>query len=244
MNKIKTELEKIKEAALDTLFPKTCFGCSKEGKYVCDECSIFLGEASLICPVCDNSSFTGQKHSHCSARYGLDGLVGIWEYEGITKTALREIKSKHIFDAISEFAENAFKVMLKDTSRFQPFLSFSLLEDIHINYVPMYRKKEKHRGVNQAKLITKTISKAIGKETISLLMRIKDTLSQANLNKEQRLKNVKDSFSILSDLSFIPRNLVLVNDVWTTGATMKECCKVLKKAGVQNVWGFVLFRAV
>jgi len=244
MSKIKAKLEKIKEVVLDTLFPKTCFGCNKDGKYVCDECSIFLGEASLICPVCGNSSFTGQKHSHCSARYGLDGLVGVWEYEGITKTALREIKYKHIFEAMPEFVESAFKVILKDMLRFQPFLSFLLLEDIHISYVPMYRKKEKRRGFNQAKLMAKTINEATEKETISLLMKIKDTSPQANLNKEERLKNAKDSFDMFPDSSFIPHNLVLVDDVWTTGATMKECCKVLKKAGVQNIWGFTLFRTV
>lgn len=244
MSKMKAKLEKIKEAVLDTLFPKTCFGCNKDGKYICDECSVFLGEASLICPICDNPSFTGQKHFHCSARYGLDGLVGVWEYEGITKSALREIKYKYIFDAILEFVESAFEAMLKDTLRFQSFLSFLYLKDTYISYVPMYRKKEKRRGFNQAKLIAGTISEATEKEVISLLTRIKDTQLQANLNKEERLKNVKDSFALLPDLSFIPRNLILVDDFWTTGTTMKQCCKVLKKTGVQNIWGFTMFRTV
>lgn len=244
MSKIKARLEKIKEAVLDTLFPKTCFGCNKEGKYVCDECSIFLGEASLICPVCDNSSFTGQKHFHCSARYGLDGLVGVWEYEGITKSALREIKYKYIFDAIFEFTERAFEVMLKDALRFQAFFSFLHLKDTYIGYVPMCQKKEKRRGFNQARLIARAISEVTEKEIISLLIKIKDTQSQASLDREERFKNVKDSFGVFPDLSFIPRNLILVDDFWTTGATMKQCCKVLKKTGVQNIWGFTIFRTV
>jgi len=108
----------------------------------------------------------------------------------------------------------------------------------------MYQKKEKRRGFNQAKLIARTISGAAEKEIISLLIRIKDTQSQANLNKEERFENVKHVFGVFSDLSFIPRNLILVDDVWTTGATMKQCCKVLKKTGVQNIWGFTLFRTV
>ena len=238
------KLEKIKEVVVDALFPKFCIGCNKEGQYVCEDCKVFLGEASLICPVCEKSSFTGQRHTHCSVRYGLDGLVGVWEYEGITRAALNEIKYKYIFDAISEFTENSFEVMSKDILRFQPFLSLLHLEDINISYVPMFLKKEKRRGFNQAKIIAKTINKIMEKETLSLLMKNRDTLSQTNLNKEERIKNVKDCFSMLPNLSFMPRNLVLVDDVWTTGATMKECCKILKKAGVQNIWGFTLFRTV
>ena len=237
-------LSKIKEGILNALFPKFCVGCNKEGQYICEDCKVFLGEASLICPVCEKSSFTGQKHFHYSARYGLDGLVGVWEYEGITRAALNEIKHKHIFDTISEFVENAFEVMKKDVLRFQPFLSFLCSEDTYIVYVPMFLKKEKRRGFNQAKLIAETIGKITEKEIISLLMKIKDTSLQTDLNKEERFKNVKESFDILPDLSFIPRNLALVDDVWITGATMKECYKVLKKAGVQNIWGFTLFRTV
>jgi len=238
------ELNKIKEVVLGVLFPRICFGCNKEGKYICEDCKIFLGEASLICPVCEKSSFTGQRHMHCSTRYGLDGLVGVWEYEGITKEALFKIKYWSNFDAISEFMENAFEAMKKDVLRFQPFLSFLGLEDIYISYVPMFLKKEKRKGFNQAKVIVKAINKIMEKETTSLLMKNRDTLSQTHLNKEERIKNVKDCFSILPNLSLMPRNLVLVDDVWTTGATMKECCKVLKKAGVQNIWGFTLFRTV
>ena len=170
--------------------------------------------------------------------------MGVWEYEGISRAALNEIKYKYIFDAISEFMKNAFKVMKKDVLRFQPFLSFLQSEDVHISYVPMFLKKEKRRGFNQAEIIAKTINKIIEKEITSLLIKNRDTLLQANLNKEERIKNVKDCFNMLPDLSFIPRNLVLIDDVWTTGATMKECCKILKKAGVQNIWGFTLFRTV
>jgi competence protein ComFC len=238
------KLSKAKEVVLDVLFPRVCMGCGKEGKYICEDCKVFLGEASLICPICNKSSFTEQKHFHCSARYGLDGLVGVWEYEGITKAALNEIKYKHIFDAISEFTENAFKVMSKDMLRFQSFLSFLHSENIHITYVPMFLKKEKRKGFNQAKLIAKIISKATEKETISLLIKTKDTSSQTNLDKEERIKNIKDSFDILPNLSFMPRNLILIDDVWITGVIMKECCKVLKRAGVQNIWGFTLFRTV
>ncbi|MBU0546846.1 hypothetical protein KKA72_02610 [Patescibacteria group bacterium] len=237
-------LEEIKEGVADLLFPKTCFGCGKEGKYICDNCNVFLGESALICPVCDKLNFTGQKHLQCSTKYGLDGLVNIWEYEGITKAALHDIKYKGNFDIISEFIEKAFLVMRKDISRFESFLSFIFSKDVYIVYVPMYIKKEKRRGFNQSKIIARELEKITEKKTIDLLEKIKDTPSQTNLDREGRIKNVKDCFRILPNSTFLPKKVVLVDDLWQTGATLKECCEIIKTNGVEEVWGFTLFRQV
>ena len=244
MSKIKVKLKKIKEIVLSTFFPRTCFGCDKEGKYICDKCQVFIGEASLICPVCEKPSFAGQKHQECSTRNQLDGLVGIWEYEGILKEALFKIKYWSNFDAIPEFIKKTFLVMRRDLPRFENFLSFLFSEDVYIAYVPMFRKKKRRRGFNQSEKIAQSLGKISKKETISLLEKIKDTESQTQLNREERIENVKDSFRVLPDLSFIPKKVVLVDDLWTTGSTMKECAKILKIGGVEKVWGFALFRNV
>ncbi len=249
MNLVEKMGQEIKERVADLLFPKECLGCGKEGKYICNDCEVFLGEAAPA-------------QIDYSAKYGLDGLVSMWEYEGIAKEALHRIKYRSNFDAIPEFLRKAFQVMRRDVSRFELFLSFLFSEDVCIAYVPMHIKKQKRRGFNQSKIIAKELGKMIDKETVNLLEKIKDTPSQTNLDREERIKNVKDSFAIRLDsklsLSFTPKgpyastespessliNVLLVDDVWTTGATMKECCKTLKKAGVQKVWGFTLFRDV
>jgi len=236
--------KKIKEGVADLLFPKECLGCGKEGRYICDNCNIFLGESALICPVCDKSNFTGKTHSQCLNKNGLDGLTNIWEYEGITRTALHDIKYKGNFDIASEFMGKAFLIMRKDIARFENFLSFVFSEGVYITYAPMYIKKEKRRGFNQSKFIAKALGKITGKKTIDLLEKIKDTPSQTNLDKGERIKNVKDCFKILPNLTFLPQKVILVDDVWTTGSTMKECTKILKIAGVGQVWGFTLFRDV
>ena len=75
----------------------------------------------------------------------------------------------------------------------------------------------------------------------------KETKPQVDLDKEERLYNMKGSFAISSGTLSVPittLSVVLVDDVWTTGATMQECCKVLRKAGIQEVWGFTLARTV
>lgn len=229
---------------LDILFPRYCLGCSREGKYICPECQTFLGEASLICPVCNKSSFTGEKHSNCFTKYSLDGLTSVWEYEGIIKQLINEAKYKGINHALSEAAAKAFEAILKDEIRFKPFFQFLSLSDIYINYVPMFEKKEKQRGFNQAHLIAQEIGKIIEKPVLNLLEKTKDTVSQTDLSREERIANVRNSFSLRKPVFSANFSVLLVDDIWTTGATMRECCKILKKSGIEKVWGFTLARTI
>ena len=109
----------------------------------------------------------------------------------------------------------------------------------------MFFKKEKRRGFNQAEIIAKKIGKKINKPVIGLIDKIRETEDQASLNKEKRKVNLKDNFKILQGQ--VPNCLgqaLVVDDVFTTGATMQECCKVLKKAGAKKVWGFELAKTV
>lgn len=77
---------------------------------------------------------------------------------------------------------------------------------------------------------------------------MKNTESQTKLEKKERLENIKGSFEkppICDKLGLLQiENVLLVDDVFTTGAAMKECCKVLKQSGVRKVWGFVLAMTV
>ncbi|MFH1462412.1 MAG: phosphoribosyltransferase family protein [bacterium] len=235
-------LNRTKELIADALFPAVCASCGREGQYICDECSVFVGEAGLICPVCEKYSFTGEKHLWCKTKHSLDGLVSVWEYEGVIKKSLYNIKYNGNSHIIDELTEKVFGLMVKDRPRFNPFLSFLLSRETDIAFTPMRRKKEKQRGFNQAALIGKSIGKISNKEVSPLLVKTKDTPSQTELNREERIANVKDSFQSLENGS--RENVLLVDDIWTSGATMRECAKVLKKAGAQKVWGFTIARTV
>ena len=106
----------------------------------------------------------------------------------------------------------------------------------------MYIKGKKRRGFNQSEIIAKELGRISNCKVVSLLSKIKDTEDQARLNKEERLKNIKNCFKLCDRPGL--SQVLLVDDVFTTGATMKECCKVLKQAGIKKVWGFTLARTV
>ena len=206
---------KLKENIIDILAPKKCVGCGKEGRYICEKCGLFLSEAPSI-----------------FMTNGLEELVSAWEYDGLIKKIILKIKYAGMFDAINELTEKAFEIR-------EPYVP----EDTTITFVPMFRKKEIQRKFNQAELIAKKVGEITGREVLPLLEKIKDTPSQTELNKEERMTNVKDSFQRKQGVNCY-NNVLLVDDVWTSGATMQECCRILKRSGVKRVWGFTLARTV
>lgn len=255
MRGVLEKLKELKNGVLDVVLPVACAECGAEGKYICEKCEIFLVEASFICPVCQQASFTGERHRVCVPRYGLDGFASMWEYEGAVQRLLHVVKYNGVAHAVEEVVERACDSMMLDQKRFGAFLSFLFSPSTLVTYVPMHSRKEKRRGFNQTELFANMLAKRTKSVVARLLEKSKETKPQIDLNKEDRLYNVRDSFRYLAASAprghsglpaeiRIPQNVVLVDDIWTTGATMKECCKVLKKAGIQEVWGFTLARTV
>lgn len=195
---------KIKNTILNILFPRYCLNCGKEGQYICKDCELFMNDIN-----------------------NFGNLIAFWEYNGIVKKAIHQIKYGKTYDIIKELVNK------KD---------FEIKENTIITYVPMYIKKQKKRGFNQSEIIAKEVGKKAGLPVIKLLEKIRKTSDQARLTKEERLKNLQRSFCIRAKpgLAQSIQNILLVDDVYTTGATMLECTKVLKRAGFNNIQGFVL----
>lgn len=100
-------------------------------------------------------------------------------------------------------------------------------------FVPMFSRKQRKRGYNQAKLLAKALSDCTTTPCITLLEKTVDTRNQARLNREERTKNLDGTFRALTRP---PEHVVIVDDVMTTGSTLNECAKVLKKAGAKIVY--------
>lgn len=211
-SKMLKELIKTKEWILDILWPKMCLGCGREGAYICRDCEIFLSEVEIT-------------------EVRPQSIMSVWEYEGLMEKLILKIKYDGCYDIINELVALAFKK-----------IDLNLPKDAIITFVPMYKKKEKRRGFNQAELIAKKVGESTGKLVVRLLEKIKDNRSQMDLNVPARISNTRDVFRTASFKKNEVRSVLLVDDFYTTGATIAECVRILKSGGVKNVFSFTLAR--
>jgi ComF family protein len=110
--------------------------------------------------------------------------------------------------------------------------------------VPLHKSRLQQRGFNQALLLGKTLGKIHGKKVLpSILQRIRNTIPQVELDHRQRVKNVRGAFAVKNPQEIMDKRLLLVDDVLTTGATVNECARVLKKYGAREVLVLTLARA-
>jgi len=119
---------------------------------------------------------------------------------------------------------------------FEQLEKVGLTEYDFIIPVPLHRDKEALRSFNQSYLIGKYLSQFTGKPILKdALIRVKDTKEQSKLTKEERLKNIYNAFKAFPDM-IINKDVLLVDDVITTGSTVNEASKALVKAGVKNIY--------
>lgn len=110
--------------------------------------------------------------------------------------------------------------------------------------VPLHWKRVNERGYNQAELIAQNLSRLL---TISYapeaMQRIRYTKTQTQFNKEARSKNLVGSFQVQQPKEILNKNILLIDDVATTLATLEACANALKNVGARNIWGFTVARA-
>jgi ComF family protein len=119
-------------------------------------------------------------------------------------------------------------------------IEFNLPRNMVITYVPMWNKKEKMRGFNQAELIAKALSKRTGRPVIKLIEKIKDGPAQSEVGLEKRIYNVNGTFSSLVSKSRDFSSVLLVDDFTCSGATLNECSEVLESSGINNIYFFTI----
>jgi len=236
---------------LDFLFPKHCLGCNRTGIYFCQECLGKVKRASQICPECRKPAAFGKTHLACHSRNSLDGLVAIFAYEGIVRSAIHKLKYRLVTDLLDEFLPIILKELKDRKNEFAFFNQFILQDKPMVIPISLFWYKENFRGFNQSSIIGKRLAQAFNLPfSDKILVRTKNVPSQTKLTQKERIKNVKGIFGISPRVSrlFSPIihnslfNILLVDDVWTTGATIKEATRVLKESGVKKVWGLTIAR--
>ena len=154
-------------------------------------------------------------------------IVGL-PYKGLVQQCLKKVKYKSAWEIV-EF-----------------LFVRGMFEDVEgvVTSVPMWGPKQRVRGFNQAEILAKLIAEKNKVTNLVLLERVRETKPMFGLKKTERQKNIQGAFRwIDKDRKVsIPKQVILVDDVWTTGATMRECSLILKQEGVDSVIGVTLAR--
>lgn len=227
---------------LDLLFPKKCVGCRKTGSYFCQDCISNILQGDLVCPKCEKLAMGGQTHPICKRKFGLDGLWSLGIYQAPLKQAIQTLKYKRV----SELAEILTNITLEYWAKYQPFVLDQIKKDRGEGWmvipVPLHWWRENDRGFNQASLIGQNLSKKLGLGYCEALKRTRYTKPQAKLKGKDRYENIKNAFEINPNCNLKTVNCLLIDDVWTTGSTLKEAIYILKRNGAKKVWALTLAR--
>lgn len=237
------------KATLNLIYPPHCIGCGS---------SLHRGADTHLCEDCRKGiSYVQNPRCHrCGAGLGpygkapekgcaycetlplrFDAAFSAVYFNGVVRELIHHLKYKkkeHLARYLTAFMTKAL-----DTG--SPFT-----EDLDcIIPVPLYWRREMQRGFNQSKLLAHDVGRYLRVEVLPrCLLRVRDTPPQTSLNPTQREANVKDAFQVRSLAKCKDKNILLVDDVLTTGLTASECARALKRAGARKVYVLTIARSV
>jgi ComF family protein len=219
---------KFKKFLTDIFFPKFCFGCQKENFYLCDDCESLIEisdyhKAFKTKNLNDLYFATEYKHPL------IKKIVQSFRYEPLVK----ELKKP-----LANLLTNSFKLL-----DIAPHFCKKPSEFVLIP-IPLEKRRLKWRGFNQAQEIAKELSISLQIPLLNnALIKIKHTVPQVKLLENERKKNMIGVFSCQNIQKTYNKSVLLVDDIYTTGSTMEEAAKILKKSGIKKIIGMTIARS-
>ncbi len=200
---------------LNLLFPTVCGICGKIYKNdICPKCNKKLQELNETkIEVVDTKNF--------------NELAYFCKYKGIVRKRLIEYKFYEAGYLYRAFAE----LLIKNKKIYNFIESYDIIIP-----VPIHRKRKNKRGYNQTELIASVLSEKIEKELVlDVLEKNKNTRPQSTLNGKQREENSKNVYILKNKEKIQNKKIILLDDIYTTGNTVNECCKILKNAQPKKI---------
>lgn len=202
---------------LNTLFPIECLGCGQNNFLLCPSCfnSIKINLSDFFIAECiDQVHVTASFHQPL-----LQKIIHLYKYSYIE--SLSEYLSKLVINYYFQIQDR--------------------LENPIVIPVPLHQKRLLVRCFNQSELIAQDFARKLNYQVKKdLIFRVKHTEQQAKLNKEGRIKNIQGAFKVLDQKFVKNKNFIIIDDLYTTGSTVGEMAKILKKYGAQQVWCLVV----
>lgn len=232
---------------LAVVYPPTCYGCraDTEGGGFCRTClDRIRPPGSPMCPICGVPFVSGGPHDHlCGTcllrrpRFDRARACAVYDAHD-DQSPLRRCLHLYKYQRRAELASPLAELL----QRYSPY-------DLHaydgLLPVPLHPERLRWRGFNQAILLVRPLALAAGQVVDPFsLVRVRATPPQVDLTEARRRDNVRHAFAVRDPSKIRGRRILLIDDVMTTGATVDECARVLKRAGARRVDVLVLARAV
>lgn len=223
-------INRLKTAAFDYIFPVECLGCEKEGELICSAC---FNKIELIkeefCFFCQARRTIAGICLSCQEKFGISRAVASAPYKGgLAGRLVEEFK----FNFVEELAQPLAELIARQIERKHWTAIFS--KAIFVP-VPLSKKRILERGFNQSEALAKRLAlKYNGCVENKLLKRIRNTEQQARLSRPDRFENVSAAFACEAACP-APEQIILVDDILTTGATFIEAAQTLRRAGVKEI---------
>lgn len=198
---------------LSLFFPERCSGCGRKNTPLCRTC---LSEI-------EPAENTGDSNLIALFSYKDSGLRrAVWLLKYRNRRTLAEIFAAELADFLTE--------ELSDRKIFNNLNQTLLIP------IPLAGRGLRRRGYNQSALIARELARLASLALAEgILVKIKETPAQMSLNRQERLRNLEGAFAVSQAEQIAGCDIILIDDVITTGATMREAAKVLKQAGAKSV---------
>jgi len=225
---------KLIELAVESFFPRRCVGCGKVGSFICPQC---LGKLPRLlpplCPNCGRSQASGIVCPSCRKRQTeIDGIRSPFRFDDVIRKAIHQLKYRNLKAISPCLAE-----LLAE------YLGSNPLPGEALVCVPLHPRRLRERGYNQSSLLARELGNRMDLPVIEdCLIRVKQAQPQVRaFDVEERRRNVADAF-VCRDEKVSGKQIILIDDVCTSGATLESCAAALKNKGATSVWGLTLAR--
>jgi len=239
-------LRKNADFILDLIFPIECAGCGKKNVWLCGECFSRLKLQNVPhCFNCKTATSFSKTCTKCKKHHFLDGVWAAGKYSDKTLKKLIKTMKYSLVLAVAPILANYlscyFKELLSDfNNKDKKIRTLENLKNAIVVPIPLHDKRLRWRGFNQSLEIAKTFTANLDLELDSLnLIKTKHTKPQAKLKTGKRKENLRNSF-VWKGQNLAKKNIILIDDVSTSGSTLDECAKILKENGADEVWGLVV----
>lgn len=215
------KMQLLLEHFLDLLFPPRCVGCKGRGALLCSHCR------ATCQPLPPHTNRLLHRRLRGSA---LESTMGVYHFDGVIREAIHTLK----YDRRARLATPLGDLLAAYVA------AQSAVVDMIVP-VPLHSAREHERGFNQSSLLAERVSVQLDLPFSNQLIRVRETVQQAGLNRLQRQENVHDAF--LWQGAPPPARVLLIDDVLTTGATIAAAAQAVRAVGAAEVHGLALARA-